>query len=67
MSRESTAVNVVKMRQFGGEPMPTWVLKKEITVDESIMTRSANRVWSIRRTSIRSNEKDGGEDIVVVL
>lgn len=67
MRSDKTAVNVVKTRHAGGESMPSCVLKKEMTVEASIMIRSASRVCSIRKTSMRSNEMDGGEAIVVAL
>lgn len=44
MSSVRTAVNVVNTRQCGGEPIPMWVLKNEITVEERIIIRSARRV-----------------------
>lgn len=66
MRRLRTDVNVVNIKEGGGEPMPMWVLKKEMTVEVRMRIRRARMVWTIRRARIRSKEKEGVGDIVAV-
>lgn len=59
-------MNVVSIREGGGEPIPMWVLKKEMTVEARMRIMTAMTVWTMRRPRIRSKEKEGVEDMAVV-